>query len=88
MIFGLIIHQLLDLCAFWQQMNLCFWHCQGVSLPSCQIVKAPVSKCGPPCAFWGKSDSYRFSTRIYIPFNEKDVSIFLLQYLRHSDVIK
>ena len=42
---------------------------------------AAISKFELPCAFLGKSDSYRFLTRdIYIPFKEKDVSIFLLQY--------
>ena len=35
-----------------------------------------MSKFGLPCAFLGKSDSYPFSTRKYIPFKENDVSNF------------
>ena len=41
---------------------------------------APVSKFGLPCAFFGRSDFYRFKLEKYMQSKEKDVYNFFLQY--------
>ena len=45
-----------------------------------------MSKFGLLCAFFGKSDYYRFQLEKYMQCKEKDVYNFFMQYLRHSDV--
>ena len=48
-----------------------------------------MSKFGLPCAFFGKSDSYKFSARdIYAVYRKRCLHFFFLQYKRHSDVTK